>query len=319
MSALIFASTLWNDNTDSPGALNQGYIVEYDVNPFPPPADLIVQSLTHSPASPTTADLITFTAVVQNIGAATAPASTLMFGIGGETPGFPATLVAIPALAPGQTFQVQRQMTLIAQNYLNTAIADYTNAVAETNESNNTTTDSYTVTPPGSTPALLIDTGPASSTALALIPASAGNFQFIAARFTLTVPTVITSVEGWMGPVFVGGMNIQIRSDANGLPGPSAFSKSYAMVQASDTAWRSFPAIGITLNAGSYWLAFEPSTAFSSMPTGALSPLGKYATYFAPNGAYLDMLNVTLPAGALPSVGVRVWGMPVIGGLGLPN
>jgi hypothetical protein len=32
----IFASTLWNDNTNSPGALNQGYIVEYDVNPFTP-------------------------------------------------------------------------------------------------------------------------------------------------------------------------------------------------------------------------------------------------------------------------------------------
>ena len=160
------------------------------------------------------------------------------------------------------------------------------------------------------TPALLIDTGPASSPGLALIPASAGNFQFIAARFTLAVPTAITSVEGWMGPVFAGGMNIQIRSDANGLPGPSAFSKSYAMVQASDTAWRSFPEIGTTLNAGSYWLAFEPSTAFSSMPTGAQSPLGKYASYFAPNGAYIDLQNVTLPAGALPSVGVRVWGMP---------
>jgi hypothetical protein len=161
----------------------------------------------------------------------------------------------------------------------------------------------------GATPALLIDTGPASSPGLSLIPASAGNFQFIAARFTLAVPTVITSVEGWMGPVFAGGMNIQIRSDANGLPGASVFSKSYAMVQASDTAWRSFPNLGATLNAGSYWLAFEPSTAFSSMPSGAQSPLGKYAIYFAPNGAYLDMQNVAL-GGALPNVGVRVWGMP---------
>jgi hypothetical protein len=198
----IFASTLWNDNTNSPGALNQGYIVEYEVNPFGP---------------------------------------------GG-----------------------------------------------------------------GQTPALLIDTGPASSPGFALIPTSAsnGNFQFIAARFTLAAPTLITLVEGWMGAVSAGGMNIQIRSDANGLPGANVFSKSYAMVQASDTAWRSFPNLGATLNAGSYWLAFEPSTAFSSMPSGAQSPLGKYAIYFAPNGAYLDILNLTLPAGSLPSVGVRVWGMP---------
>ena len=117
----IFASTLWNDNTNSPGALNQGYIVEYEVNPFGP---------------------------------------------GG-----------------------------------------------------------------GQTPALLIDTGPASSPGFALIPTSAsnGNFQFIAARFTLAAPTLITSVEGWMGAVSAGGMNIQIRSDANGLPGASVFSKGYAM------------------------------------------------------------------------------------------
>ena len=54
----IFAATVWNDNTNDPlnanqQRINQGYIVEYEVNPFPPPADLIVQSLTHSPASPT--------------------------------------------------------------------------------------------------------------------------------------------------------------------------------------------------------------------------------------------------------------------------
>jgi len=41
----------------------------------------------------------------------------------------------------------------------------------------------------GDAPDLLIDTHPASSLGMALKPASAGNFQFIAARFTLAVPT----------------------------------------------------------------------------------------------------------------------------------
>jgi hypothetical protein len=139
---------VWNDQTLDSNGLNQGYVVEYEVNPFLGPSpDLVVDTLTHSPESPTAGGVITFTAVVRNAGGVAAPASTLMFKVGGETPGVPETLVAVPALAPGATFQVQRQATLIAQAYINTATADYTGVAAEANESNNTTTDSYTVFP----------------------------------------------------------------------------------------------------------------------------------------------------------------------------
>jgi hypothetical protein len=111
--------------------------------------DLIVESMTHNPASPTTADLITFTAVVKNVGTGSAGASTLMFKIGEETPGAQGTLFSVPALAPGTSHTVTRQLTLnVAQNYMNTATADHTSVVAESNEDNNTTTDSYTVTQP---------------------------------------------------------------------------------------------------------------------------------------------------------------------------
>lgn len=145
----IFASALWNDNinTGDPANPNQGYIVEYEVNPFaaaPDLPDLFVDLLTHS--QPLTAGVtITFTAVVKNSGSVTAPPSTLMFKIGGETPGAPQTLFAVPALAPGAVFQVQRQMALPAKRYINTATADYPGVVTESSESNNTTRDSYTV------------------------------------------------------------------------------------------------------------------------------------------------------------------------------
>jgi hypothetical protein len=145
----IFAAKVWNDNNNTGSGLNQGYLVEYEVTPFAAPADLIVQSLTHSPESPTSTDLITFTAVVQNVGIATTAPSTLMFKIGGETPGLPQTLFAIPALAPGATFQVQRQATLPAKNYRNTATADFYGVVPESSETNNTTIDDYTVSPGG--------------------------------------------------------------------------------------------------------------------------------------------------------------------------
>jgi len=153
----IFAVTVWNDNdNDALNAIgqriNQGYVVEYEVNPFAPAADLpdlFVDLLTHSPASPAAGQLITFTAVVKNSGTVNAPPSTLMFKIGGETPGLAQTLFAIPALAPGQVFQVQRTATLPAKNYINTAIPDYFGVVVESSEANNTKRDTYTVGPAG--------------------------------------------------------------------------------------------------------------------------------------------------------------------------
>ncbi|MCH8807535.1 MAG: putative Ig domain-containing protein, partial [Planctomycetes bacterium] len=115
--------------------------------------DLIVASLTHDPANPTTADTITFTATVENTGTDNAPASTLMFKIGGETTGAEETLFDVPALGPGESFAVQRQEQKTARNFINTATADYfdefvNEAVIETDETNNTTTDDYTVIEP---------------------------------------------------------------------------------------------------------------------------------------------------------------------------
>ena len=105
--------------------------------------DLVISSLTHSPASPTTLDLITFTAVVQNIGTGSAGASTLLFQIGGESS--PPTF-SVPALAPNATFTVQRQLVLgVAQNYITTAIADVNNDVTESDETNNQGTDTFSV------------------------------------------------------------------------------------------------------------------------------------------------------------------------------
>jgi len=115
-------------------------VIQLASTPLP---DLIVESLTHSPVNPTTADTITFTAVVKNVGSAAAGASTLEFRVGGE---FPYPTYPVPALAPGASHTVQRQEVLSAQSYLNTATADINDEVTESNETNNQKTDSYTVT-----------------------------------------------------------------------------------------------------------------------------------------------------------------------------
>lgn len=107
-------------------------------------ADLVVISLTHSPTNPKTTELITFTAVVKNIGHERAGPSTLSFRVGGET--FP-KMFDIPALTPDETFTAERELRLsVARRYRNTAIADVNNHVLELNENNNQRIDVYTVT-----------------------------------------------------------------------------------------------------------------------------------------------------------------------------
>jgi hypothetical protein len=108
--------------------------------------DLIVSSFTHSPENPWTVDEITFTAVVKNIGAGPAGPSTLSIRVGGE--GTPPTY-AVPALNPDATFTATRIITLTrAQNYINTATADVSNQVTESDENNNSITHSVRVSLP---------------------------------------------------------------------------------------------------------------------------------------------------------------------------
>lgn len=109
----------------------------------PATPDLVVSTLTHSPSSPSTADAVTVTAVVENIGTAQAPASTLSIDLNGESS--PPTF-AVPALNPGQTQQVVRQVgQLAAGAYQVTAEADVANQVNESDENDNTAVDNFNV------------------------------------------------------------------------------------------------------------------------------------------------------------------------------
>jgi len=143
-SILIFSL---NDSILTQNAEAQFPIPKPIPQPIPRGApDLIIESLTHSPANPDTDDVITFKAVVKNIGTAQAGKSTLEFRIGGETPG-PENRFSVPALEPGKTYTETRQSTLkTPQNYGVTAIADTLSVVAESNEDNNKKVDTFAVT-----------------------------------------------------------------------------------------------------------------------------------------------------------------------------
>ena len=116
--------------------------------------DLIVLNLSHDPASPDSATTIEFTAEVKNIGLVSAGPSTLCFAIGAEgdcTAGAPETNFTVPSLDTDETFEVLRSQRfdeiLVDTMFTNTAVANFdTDDVVESDETNNTTIDNYTVT-----------------------------------------------------------------------------------------------------------------------------------------------------------------------------
>ena len=106
--------------------------------------NLTISSFTRSFADPTVADDIVFTAEVTNAGTFPVPASSMTLRVGGETfpPAFP-----VPALNPGQSFVVNRTVNLdVAQGYIAEAKADPTNAVPETNDTDNSLQQTFVVT-----------------------------------------------------------------------------------------------------------------------------------------------------------------------------
>lgn len=193
--------------------------------------DLIVYSLTHSPASPTTMNTITVTAVVKNVGAAQAGASTLSLKGGWEsTP----TTHAIPALAVGATATVTRTVgPLAAASYVVTAQADVNGAVAESNETNNVKTDSFVVILPPDLIIYSLTHSPANATmadyntATAVVKnvgvstAGASTMSLSAAGYTTmhSVPALaagaMSTVTWSLGQLSAGTYTLTAKADVN--------------------------------------------------------------------------------------------------------
>ncbi len=127
-------------NTGAPG----GQVADFQVlGTAAPNPDLVVTSVTWSPADPTETTPITLSATVKNSGSAAAPASSLNFLLGGSVAG----TASVGALAAGASATVTANAGTRAQgNYSVAAVADPTNAVVEQNDSNNTLESSSQLT-----------------------------------------------------------------------------------------------------------------------------------------------------------------------------
>jgi CARDB/Glycosyl hydrolase catalytic core len=102
--------------------------------------DIVVDSVTASPASPTAGAAVTFSAVVRNAGAAATPAGVVI-GVGYLVNGAQVTFGTVSGpLAAGASVTVgttSSAWTAIAGNHTVTAVADDLNRFAESNETNN--------------------------------------------------------------------------------------------------------------------------------------------------------------------------------------
>lgn len=155
-------------------------------------SDLIIQSLTYTPAAPTMATPITVTIVVKNQGGGPAAASTMRFYYHDEN----YLYSSIPALAPGATETVIQFMGLMpsfSSSFI--AWADYTNAVAESDESNNSKSTSITVAP-------LPD----------LVVSLVGEKVFIAPFWAYRLSATVTN----NGPAAAGAFKVRIENSPAG-------------------------------------------------------------------------------------------------------
>ncbi|MFD6683351.1 CARDB domain-containing protein [Micromonospora parva] len=121
-------------NTGAPS----GQVAELEVCGTPAPnPDLVVSSLTWSPSSPSEVSPVTLSAVVQNIGSASAGATTVNFSLAGAVAGS----APVGALAAGASTTVSFNAgTRPMGSYAVAAVVDPANTIVEQNNGNNSFT-----------------------------------------------------------------------------------------------------------------------------------------------------------------------------------
>lgn len=133
----------------------------------------------------------------------------------------------------------------------------------------------------GPAQAWLIDTGEGSGT-----PTALDSVWWLAGEFTLGEQFTITDILGYMNPGFeappdgIGLLTYAIYSDGGEIPGTELYSTEYGVTPAVEPDWYGPDGLAWTLDAGTYWVAFEVRDGqnfVGNMPTGAPSALGNEA------------------------------------------
>jgi hypothetical protein len=150
--------------------------------------DLVVSSLTMSPSAPQAGNAVTITATIKNQGALATTAglaNVTGFTMDGSSIGTPSNTTAIAA---GGTIQATATWTATAGSHTVAAVADKNNVIAESNESNNSTSSSFSVAVPDTS-------APSFSGALALNQSASRVSGSLTITANVTDNVGVTKVE----------------------------------------------------------------------------------------------------------------------------
>jgi hypothetical protein len=227
--------------------------------------DLVVTSVTSSPANPTTGQLVTFSAIVKNQGSAATPAGTIvgvLFNLEGT---FTWSDTNTTSLAPGAS------VTLTANGGANgstwsavlgahtvTATVDDVNRIPESNESNNTLSSSVTVTVPTQTLGITNigpNTDDSDANNLTATRITTGSVGGAAQSMSAYVASPISSAPN-------NQYSMAIYSDVGGLPGSLVAKTSNSTL--TGNAWNTLPISATLAPNTTYWLVYTTNGAAST-------------------------------------------------------
>lgn len=146
------------------------------------------------------------------------------------------------------------------------------------------------------------------------------NYQYLAAKFSLSDNAVLSDVEGWMQADGWLGKTLTIAIYGDGGQVPNAADQLYSQAfsiyapasqDGYGNAWQGLSGLGWLLSAGNYWISFEVRSGqdyWGYMPSGswgAPTPLADEAFQYSGNGTtwlQYDSMNI----------GVRIQGDYVV-------
>ncbi|WP_433537495.1 CARDB domain-containing protein [Micromonospora sp. CA-249363] len=271
-------------NTGAPS----GQVAELEVCGTPAPnPDLVVSSVTWSPTSPSEVSQVTLSAVVQNIGSASAAATTVNFSLAGAVVGS----ASVGALAAGASTTVSFNAgTRPMGSYAVSAVVDPANTVVEQNNGNN----SFTAASP-----LVVAQAPGPDLQVLSIasnppnPAVGASVSFtVAVRNRGTTATGATTVTR----LVVGGttLNTNTASIAAGATATVAVSGSWTATSGGATITATADATNVVAETN------ESNNTFSQSIVVGRGAAVPYVSYEAEAGRYSGTL---LEADALRTFG----------------
>lgn len=176
--------------------------------------------------------------------------------------------------------------------------------------------------------AYLIDTGTPTADESYSVYTEGGNFQSLAAQFSLSSAARIGSIESFVTPNGAGTFTISLYQY---IIQPDFLLLSQQFVTSTDDEWQGLEGLDLTLPAASFWVVFTssephqrlglrhtvpdplPAYAYSNQGTSGWRALGAYPGFGLRIGEYVALAPPTAPVPEPASWAMMIGGLALIG------